>query len=107
MLLDKESACTAAAAEVAGKSFLNYSCFVTCHCNAELRVGLRRRRKAAAAAAAQMKVLLDKFKDWAQGGAGKGGEEVMKQQVEAAVEGYKHQLQVFLLSVVMDRLLLT
>ena len=62
--------------------------------SAELRVGLRRRRKAAAAAAAQMKVLLDKFKVWAQGGGGVGVEEVLKQQVEAAVEGYKHQLQV-------------
>jgi hypothetical protein len=64
--------------------------------DAELRVGLRRRRKAAAAAAAQMKVLLDKFKAWAQGGSGGGVgvEEVLKQQVEAAVEGYKHQLQV-------------
>ena len=64
--------------------------------DAELRVGLRRRRKAAAAAAAQMKLLLDKFKAWAQGGSGGGVgvEEVLKQQVEAAVEGYKHQLQV-------------
>ncbi len=57
-------------------------------------MGLRRRRKAAAAAAAQMKVLLDKFKVWAEGSGGVGMEEVLKQQVEAAVEGYKHQLQV-------------
>jgi hypothetical protein len=62
--------------------------------SAELRAGLRRRRKAAATAAAQMKVLLDKFKVWAQGGGHGGVEEVLKQQVEAAVEGYKHQLQV-------------
>jgi hypothetical protein len=69
---------------------------VQCDGDTELRVGLRRRRKAAAAAAAQMKVLLDKFKAWAQGGGGGGVgmEEALKQQVEAAVEGYKHQLQV-------------
>jgi hypothetical protein len=48
-----------------------------------------------------MKVLLDKFKVWAQGGDGRGGEEALKQQVEAAVEGYKHQLQVPLQTLLM------
>jgi hypothetical protein len=98
LLLDKESACTAAAAEVAGVCccMMIDVWLVEFDGDAELRVGLRRRRKAAAAAAAQMKVLLDKFKAWAQGGSGGGVgvEEVLKQQVEAAVEGYKHQLQV-------------
>jgi hypothetical protein len=52
-----------------------------------------------------MKVLLDKFKVWAQGGEGRGGEEALKQQVEAAVEGYKHQLQVFFSNLDMKHLI--